>query len=52
MLEILESLIFVVIMVPLFIAVILGMIWGIGTVCNVISGVGHSKEKRKHPQQN
>ncbi|MGC6386178.1 AcrZ family multidrug efflux pump-associated protein [Ewingella sp. S1.OA.A_B6] len=51
MLEILESLVFVVIMVPLFIALILGMIWGIGSVCNVISNVGHSKEKREQPQQ-
>ncbi|TPG63917.1 AcrZ family multidrug efflux pump-associated protein [Ewingella americana] len=51
MLELLESLLFAVIMVPLFIAVILGMIWAMGSVFNVISNVGHSKEKREQPQQ-
>ncbi|GBU13654.1 membrane protein [Enterobacterales bacterium] len=51
MLELLESLIFAAIMVPVFIAVILGLIWGMGSVFNVISNVGHSKEKREQTQQ-
>ncbi len=51
MLELLESLVFAVIMVPLFIAVILGMIWGMGSLFNILSNVGHSKEKREQPQQ-
>ena len=49
MLELLESLIFAAIMVPVFIAVILGLIWGLGTVFNVISVIGHSKESRSKP---
>lgn len=49
MLELLESLIFAAIMVPIFIAVILGLIWGLGEIFNVISKVGHSKESRNTP---
>lgn len=49
MLELLESLIFAAIMVPVFIAVSLGLIWGLGEVFNLISHVGHSKESREKP---
>lgn len=49
MLELLESLIFAAVMVPIFIAVILGLIWGLGEVFNIISKVGHSKESRSKP---
>lgn len=49
MLELLESLIFAAIMVPVFIAVILGLIWALGEVFNVISKAGHSKESRNRP---
>jgi hypothetical protein len=49
MLELIESLVFAAIMVPVFIAVILGLIWGLGTVFNVISVIGHSKESRSKP---
>ncbi|MDR3431355.1 MAG: AcrZ family multidrug efflux pump-associated protein [Rouxiella aceris] len=46
MLELLESLLFAVIMVPVFIAVILGLIYGMGELFNLISNVGHPKETR------
>ncbi|MBB6113250.1 MULTISPECIES: AcrZ family multidrug efflux pump-associated protein [Rahnella] len=49
MLELIESLVFAAIMVPIFIAVILGLIWGLGEVFNIISVVGHSKESRNKP---
>jgi len=49
MLELLESLIFAAIMVPVFIAVILALIWGLGEIFNVISVIGHSKESRNKP---
>ena len=51
MLELLGSLIFAVVMVPIFIAVILGLIWGLGEVFNVLSNIGHSKESRNQQQQ-
>jgi len=47
MLELLESLIIVVLMVPIVMAVILGLIYGLGELFNVISKIGHSKEKDK-----
>ena len=41
MLELLKSLVFAVIMVPVVMAVILGLIYGLGEVFNLFSGVGH-----------
>lgn len=51
MLELLESLVFAVIMVPIFIGVILGLIWGLGEIFNVLSNIGHSKESRNQHQE-
>lgn len=50
MLELLESLLFAVIMVPVFIAVVLGLIYLMGELFNVISNIGHSKESRSEPK--
>jgi hypothetical protein len=44
MLEILESLLFAVLMVPVTMAIILGLIYGLGEVFNVFSKIGHAKE--------
>lgn len=49
MLELLESLVFAIIMVPVFIAVILCLIYGMGELFNVISKVGHPKESHNEP---
>ncbi|MFC0229501.1 AcrZ family multidrug efflux pump-associated protein [Serratia aquatilis] len=46
MLELLKSLAFAVVMVPVVMAVILGLIYGLGEVFNVFSKIGHPKEKR------
>lgn len=43
MFELLKSLAFAVIMVPVVMAIILGAIWGLGEVFNIFSGVGHRK---------
>ena len=48
MLELLKSLVFAVIMVPVVMAIILGLIYGHGEVFNIISGVG----KNDLPGQN
>ena len=40
MLELLKSLVFAVIMVPVVMAIILGLIYGLGEVFNIFSGVG------------
>jgi hypothetical protein len=40
MLELLKSLVFAVIMVPVVMAIILGLIYGLGEVFNVFSAVG------------
>ena len=45
MLELLKSLLFAVVMVPVVMALILGLIYGFGEVFNV-SKVGRSKENR------
>ncbi|EIC82555.1 AcrZ family multidrug efflux pump-associated protein [Serratia sp. M24T3] len=50
MLELLESLLFAIIMVPIFIALVLGLIYGMGELFNVISKVGHSKESHSEPK--
>ncbi|WP_265670023.1 AcrZ family multidrug efflux pump-associated protein [Klebsiella grimontii] len=41
MLELLKSLVFAVVMVPVVMAVILGLIYGLGEVFNLFSGAGH-----------
>ncbi|WP_454121838.1 AcrZ family multidrug efflux pump-associated protein [Kosakonia sp. Marseille-Q7440] len=46
MLELLKSLVFAVIMVPVVMAIILGLIYGLGEVFNVFSAVGHREERR------
>jgi hypothetical protein len=45
MLELLKSMLFAVVMVPIVMAVILGLIYGLGEVFNVFSKIGHSNEK-------
>ena len=44
----LKSLVFAVIMVPVVMAIILGLIYGLGEVFNIFSGVG----KKDQPGQN
>lgn len=44
MLELIKSLAVAIIMVPVVMAIILGMIYGLGEVFNVISKFGHPKE--------
>ena len=46
MLELLKSLVFAIFMVPVVMAIILGLIYGLGEVFNVLSAVGH-KDKRQ-----
>ncbi|HEY1846554.1 MAG TPA: AcrZ family multidrug efflux pump-associated protein [Buttiauxella sp.] len=48
MLELLKSLVFAVIMVPIVMAVILGLIYGLGEVFNVFSKVGHRDQPKQH----
>ena len=48
MLELLKSLVFAAIMVPVVMAAILGLIYGVGEVFNIISSIGHSEEKRSN----
>ena len=47
MLELLKSVLFVLVMVPVMIAVILGAIYGLGEIFNVFSGIGHDRENAK-----
>lgn len=44
MLELLKSLVFAVVMVPVVMVVILGLIYALGEVFNVFSKIGHSSE--------
>ncbi len=48
MLELLKSLLFAVVMVPIVMAVILGLIYGLGEVFNVFSKVGHHDQPKKN----
>lgn len=53
MLELLKSLVFAVIMVPVVMAIILGAIYGLGEVFNVFSNIGHrdrAKSSTDSPQ--
>ena len=45
MLELLKSLVFAVVMVPVVMAVILGLIYGLGEVFNLFSGAGHKDSR-------
>ncbi|MCK7356844.1 AcrZ family multidrug efflux pump-associated protein [Enterobacter vonholyi] len=47
MLELLKSLVFAVIMVPVVMAIILGAIYGLGEVFNVFSNIGHRGQAKK-----
>jgi hypothetical protein len=47
MLELLKSLVFAVIMVPVVMAIILGAIYGLGEVFNVFSNIGHKDHPKK-----
>ncbi len=49
MIELLESLIMVVLLVPVVMAIILGSIYGLGELFNLISNVG--KPKRRHDEK-
>lgn len=46
MLELLKSLVFAVIMVPVVMAIILGAIYGPGEVFNVFSNIGHRDQPK------
>jgi hypothetical protein len=46
MLDLLKSLLFAVVMVPIVMAIILGLIYGLAEVFNIFSKVGRSKENR------
>jgi len=48
MLELLKSLLFAIIMVPVVMAIILGLIYGLGEVFNVFSGVGRRDRTSQH----
>ena len=45
MLELLKSLVFAVVIVPVVMAVILGLIYGLGEVFNLFSGAGHKDSR-------
>ncbi|WP_075180749.1 AcrZ family multidrug efflux pump-associated protein [Pantoea sp. 1.19] len=45
MLELLKSLAFAVLMVPVVMAIILGLIWGMGEIFNVISKFAHRDDQ-------
>ena len=47
MFELLKSLVFAVVMVPVVMAIILGLIYGLGEVFNVFSGVGRRDRSRQ-----
>lgn len=49
MFELLKSLVFAVVMVPVVMAIILGLIYGLGEVFNVFSGVG--RRDQSHQQR-
>ncbi|BDH46620.1 multidrug efflux pump accessory protein AcrZ [Salmonella enterica subsp. enterica serovar Choleraesuis] len=53
MFELLKSLLFAVLMVPVVMAIILGLIYGLGEVFNVISNAGHADKAghRDHSRQ-
>ena len=48
MLAFLKSLVFAVIMVPVVMAVILGLIYGLGEVFNIFSSIGQKDQSRQN----
>ncbi|QEW33019.1 multidrug efflux pump-associated protein, AcrZ family [Erwinia billingiae] len=50
MLELLIGLGEAILMVPVVMAIILGLIWGLGEVFNVISTIGHKKDQTEQPR--
>ncbi|MFU9139175.1 MULTISPECIES: AcrZ family multidrug efflux pump-associated protein [unclassified Erwinia] len=51
MLELLKGLAVAILMVPVVMAIILGLIYGLGEVFNVISKIGHRRDRQaKNPQ--
>ncbi|EDT6459316.1 multidrug efflux pump-associated protein, AcrZ family [Salmonella enterica subsp. enterica] len=48
MLELLKSLVFAVIMVPVVMAIILGLIYCLGEVFNIFSGIGQKDQSRQN----
>lgn len=49
MFELLKGLVFAVLMVPVVMAIILGLIYGLGEVFNVVSNAGHrDRSKQQH----
>ncbi|WP_113632341.1 AcrZ family multidrug efflux pump-associated protein [Pectobacterium peruviense] len=50
MLELLKSLLFAVAMVPVMMVIIMGAIYGLGEVFNVLSRIGHSDGQRTKNQ--
>lgn len=48
MLELLKSLVFAVIMVPVVMVIILGLIYGLGEVFNIFSGIGQKDQSRQN----
>ena len=48
MLELLKSLVFAVIMVPVVMAIILGLIYGLGEVFNIFSCIGQKDQSRQN----
>jgi len=51
MLELLKSLAFAIIMVPVVMALILGAIYGLGEVFNVISKIGYREDRAAKTRQ-
>ncbi|MBK4714518.1 MULTISPECIES: AcrZ family multidrug efflux pump-associated protein [Tenebrionibacter/Tenebrionicola group] len=47
MFELLKSLVFAVVMVPVMMAVILGLIYGLGELFNLLSAVGHNDRAKQ-----
>ncbi|MEE3650943.1 MULTISPECIES: AcrZ family multidrug efflux pump-associated protein [unclassified Brenneria] len=50
MLELLTSLLFAIAMVPVMMAIILGAIYGLGEVFNVLSNIGHLEDRTAKKQ--
>ena len=48
MLDLLKSLLFAVVMVPVVMAIILGLIYGLAEVFNIFSGVGHKDSSQQN----
>lgn len=51
MFELLKSLVFAVVMVPVVMAIILGLIYGLGEVFNIFSNIGHKDRSRSEQRR-